>query len=58
VIVVLGHRIGWVLRGARREPVAADGRRRILGADPTQVALFGFAAVTGVVVGILIPLIG
>jgi hypothetical protein len=55
VMVAVGRHFGWILRGAGREPVRP--RRRILPGDPAQVAFFAAAAVIGIVVGILIPLI-
>jgi hypothetical protein len=55
VMVAIGRHLGWILRGARRETVRP--RRRILPGDPAQVAFFATAAVIGIVVGILIPLI-
>ncbi len=53
-VVALGRRFGWVLRGAGRVPSQRRGR---LPGDRAQVMLFVAAAVLGIVVGMLIPLI-
>ncbi len=53
-VVALGRRAGWVLRGAGRVPSPRRGR---LPGDRAQIMLFAAAAVLGIVVGMLIPLI-